>query len=198
MSKHVVPTLTVIAGPNGAGKTTLTNHVIGDRVPVVNPDTIAARDLPRKPDGRLDEREAGRMALNQRHDHIAAGHSFAFETTLSGNSERRTMQAARDAGYRIHLVYVGVESPEHSMRRVADRVAKGGHDVPADAIERRYHLSMNNLPKAAAIADRVTLYDNSGRAHRLIGVREHGRERQSAPMPRWVLATKIIPGHFYD
>ena len=61
-----MPQLWTIAGPNGAGKTTLVSRRVTRRVPVVNPDTIAA-ELPRI-DGKLDERRAGVLALQQRKD----------------------------------------------------------------------------------------------------------------------------------
>jgi|GEM_PF-5004108 len=95
------------------------------------------------------------------------------------------MQAAKDAGYKVNLVYVGVDDPSVSLGRVADRVSKGGHDVPTEAIERRYELSLKNLPKAAAIADYVAVYDNSRSTRQLIAERENGQERQHAPMPAW-------------
>jgi predicted ABC-type ATPase len=37
------PQLWIIAGPNGAGKTTLTQAYFVQRIPVVNPDEIAAK-----------------------------------------------------------------------------------------------------------------------------------------------------------
>lgn len=40
--------------------------------------------------------------------------------------------------------------------------------MPIEDIRRRYDRSLNNLPKAIAIADNVALYDNSGREHRLL------------------------------
>jgi predicted ABC-type ATPase len=67
----------VIGGPNGAGKTTLvTSRVVG-RLPVVNPDDIAAQ-LPRI-DGRLDERRAGEAAIARRAAHLLATESLRLK-----------------------------------------------------------------------------------------------------------------------
>lgn len=178
------PQLWVFAGPNGAGKSTLAERFMKDRLPIVNPDVIA-RDLPRKPDGRLAEAEAGRQAIEQRSAYIAAGQSFAFETTLSGASELRAMQAALNAGYKVNLVFVGLDATVLSQGRVGERVAKGGHDVPADAIERRYRRAMEALPKAAVLAERVILFDNSGSSHKLVLVYEDGQARHHASLPGW-------------
>jgi predicted ABC-type ATPase len=52
------PQLWVVAGPNGAEKTTLVGKRVARRIPVINPDEIAA-GLPRI-DGHLDKRNADR------------------------------------------------------------------------------------------------------------------------------------------
>jgi hypothetical protein len=41
------------------------------------------------------------------------------------------------------------------------RVALGGHDIPEDAIRRRYKGSLAHLPQVLALADEAVLVDNS-------------------------------------
>lgn len=179
-----MPQLWIVAGPNGAGKTTLVSARIRERLPVVNPDSIAER-LPRR-DGRLDERRAGELALAERARLLAARESLAVETTLTGASTIRFMARARAAGYRVTLVYVGLRSADLSLGRVADRVALGGHAVPVDAIDRRYPASLANLPLAAELAHRVYLLDNSSTRRRLLFIRDEGRARYVArDLPMW-------------
>ena len=48
-----------------------------------------------------------------------------------------------------------------ALQRVAARVARGGHDVPAQDVIRRYARSLENLPRAMQLADKVTILDNS-------------------------------------
>ncbi|WP_242120372.1 hypothetical protein [Sphingomonas lacusdianchii] len=51
---------------------------------------------------------------------------------------------------------------------------------------------MTNLPVAINIADRSFVFDNGGKRHRLLLVRENGRTRFETPdMPAW--ATRAIP-----
>lgn len=188
------PQLWVFAGPNGAGKSTLAARFLKDRLPIVNPDVIAAQDIPRKPDGKLDEQQAGKIAVRQRLAHLSSRESFAFETTLTGRSEIRVMQAARDAGYKVNLVYVGVSSAERSADRVAGRVQEGGHDVPPDAISRRYPKSMEQLAEAARLSERVIVFDNSHASHRLLLVHENGQNRLHSPLPAW--ARQALPQEF--
>jgi predicted ABC-type ATPase len=76
---------------------------------------------------------------------------------------------------------------------VGDRVELGGHDVPVPDILRRYERSLANLSKAAAIADRLTLYDNSTSAgHQLIAVIEESQTVVYAlALPGWVTRANL-------
>jgi predicted ABC-type ATPase len=181
----VKPELWVFGGPNGAGKSTLVDHYLGDRLPVVNPDNIA-RDLPRKPDGSLAQGDAGRIATQERAGHLAGRRSFAIETTLSGKSELNLMREAKEAGYAVNLVYVGIPSPQLSAGRVRQRVEQGGHDVPIADTDRRYPRSMANLEGAMRLADRSIVIDNAGDRPRTVLIRENERTRYlSGDLPRW-------------
>ena len=152
--------------------------------PVVNPDTIAA-GLPRI-NGRLAERQAGEIAIRWRQQLIAEGTDFAMETTLSGNGPVRVMSDAKAAGYKITLVYIGLANVALSASRVMDRVRRGGHAVPLDAIERRYPDTLSKLGMAIAIADRVYVFDNSGRRRRLLLNRDKRRNKfVSTNLPKW-------------
>jgi predicted ABC-type ATPase len=178
----------VIAGPNGAGKSSLVSARVGRRLPIVNPDDIA-RDLGDRP-GVIAA--AGRQAIRDRRELLGARRSFGIETTLSGASALAFMTTFEAAGYRLMLVYVGLEDPALSQARVMERVANGGHDVPTSDIMRRYPDSMANLAKALAMAERAWVIDNSGRRRRLLLSLAHGRTAYlAADLPEW--ATRAIP-----
>ncbi len=181
------PQLWVFAGPNGAGKSTLVARFhVADRMTLVNPDTIA-RQL--KPDHRGDTAtmlKAGRIAALQRRALIQAAQNFAMETTLTGHSELRVMADAQAAGYKITLVYVGLADALTSLARVRERVARGGHDIPAPIILRRYAKSLANLPAAIEIADRIFILDNTSARHRLLATIDNGQVMHQSPhMPEW-------------
>ena len=186
------PQLWVFAGPNGAGKSTFVDrfHVAG-RMMVVNPDTIARRIKPDHRDEPLIMLQAGRIAAVQRRTLIMSGQSLAIETTLTGHSELRLMEDARAAGYKITLVFLGLDDALISLARVRERVARGGHDVPTPILLRRYTKSLANLPTAIKLADRCFLLDNSGSRHRLLATIDQGLIRhRSQRLPGW--ARKII------
>ena len=56
------------------------------------------------------------------------------------------MQAAKEAGYEVTLIFIGVETVETSKDRVRTRVEDGGHDIPEDVQERRFEKSFQNAP----------------------------------------------------
>jgi predicted ABC-type ATPase len=50
-----------------------------------------------------------------------------------------------DTGYRFHLVFLWLSSPDLAIARIADRVRMGGHDVPEATIRRRYQAGLRNF-----------------------------------------------------
>lgn len=60
------------------------------------------------------------------------------------------------------LLFFWLPSPEMAVKRVASRVASGGHDIPKEVIYRRYWLGIENLFNIfLPIVDYLFLYDNS-------------------------------------
>ena len=75
----------------------------------------------------------------------AARESFAFETTLASRSFARSIPELTASGYEFFLSYHWVPSPDFSVNRVALRVQRGGHHVPAETVERRYYGGIRNF-----------------------------------------------------
>lgn len=74
----------------------------------------------------------------------------------------RHLKEARSQGYEINLMYLWLSTPEQAIKRVAQRVVQGGHDVPAETIRRRYYVGIKNLLKLyLPLADSVVIFDNS-------------------------------------
>jgi predicted ABC-type ATPase len=71
------------------------------------------------------------------------------------------MEAAKDARFHVRLEFISLSNAFQSAGRVAERVAKGGHDIPVDAIARRFDKIAENLPEATSIADETTIRDNA-------------------------------------
>lgn len=162
------PVMTVFAGPNGAGKSTLRDVLLSTEFlgAVIDADEIARRF-------RLTSVAAGREVIRLVDECLAAGESFCLESTLSGKLILQQMTRAKKTGYQVRLIFIALPTPEDHMQRIAQRVARGGHDIPDDDVIRRYTRSLNHLPKAADLADHVTIYTNAQECKLVLRL-EHG------------------------
>ena len=139
-------TLYIISGCNGAGKTTASYTVLAEILDCreyVNADEIAKGLSPFNPESVAIE--AGRLMLERIDYLMTAGVSFSIETTLATKSYVNLVRRAHKQGYNVKLLFFWLESPEMAKLRVAERVAKGGHNIPEDVIERRYYAGIRNL-----------------------------------------------------
>ncbi|OAD19429.1 Zeta toxin [Candidatus Thiomargarita nelsonii] len=89
--------------------------------------------------------QAGREFFKQLADLMAEGKNFVVESTLSGLGFQRIIHRLNQAGYTITILFVFLETPEVCVKRVKERVLKGGHQVPEVEINRRFHRSKNNF-----------------------------------------------------
>lgn len=71
----------------------------------------------------------------------------------------------RRQGYRVKLIYPKLASAELALSRVAARVLRGGHGVPADVVVRRFAAGWRNFERVyKPLVEDWALYDNSGDA----------------------------------
>lgn len=157
------PVLYVLAGVNGAGKSSVGGQLLRLRgLEYFNPDEFA-RALSRQTGQDVEQSNAkawlfGKELLERA---IAEGRNHAFETTLGGNTIPRLVGNAATAGHRVVVWYCGLVSPELHIERVRQRVAAGGHDIPADMIRRRWHRSRENLIALMPLLSDLRVFDNS-------------------------------------
>jgi len=185
-----LPVLTIIAGPNGSGKSTLTSGLdFAGRENLLDPDAIARRLSPTDP--RNAAIASGREVVRRIQNYLGTRVSFAVETTLASRRTLDTMRYAKVNGFRTDLIYICLDTPERSVRRVNQRVLQGGHDVSDEDIRRRYLRSLANLPEAVRISDRAALFDNSGDEHRrMLEVRRGAVVWIAAKPVPWVTALR--------
>ena len=155
--------LYIISGPNGAGKTTASYSVLPKILhcrEFVNADEIARGLSPFNPESVAIE--AGRLMLSRIKDLLSRNESFSIETTLATRSYFRLIEKAHQQGYEVTLLFFWLKSPEQAKERVAERVSKGGHNIPQDIIVRRYYEGIDNLFKIyMPIVDTWMLVNNS-------------------------------------
>jgi len=93
---------------------------------------------------------------------LAQKSNFTFETVMSHPDKVALLKQAQAVGYRTYLYYVATDDPAINVSRVKNRVKLGGHSVPEDKIELRYHRSLNLLMDAIRNTNRAYVFDNSG------------------------------------
>ncbi|MGU3538383.1 AAA family ATPase [Methylobacterium sp. A54F] len=163
------PRCTILGGPNGAGKSTFFDAVrpLGT---FVNADEVARRLDPEAPERA--SLAAGRAVLAQLDALLRERADFVYETTLSSRQALALMQRAGTHGYEVGLIFVALADPLLNIRRIAERVARGGHHIPEATVRRRHATAFHRLAEAIPLADGSVVYDNTGaEPERLLQVR---------------------------
>lgn len=158
-------TLYIIAGPNGAGKTTasmsILPKVLGCRE-FVNADNIARGISPLNPEDDLVGLAAGKLMMQRVNLLVQGEESFAIETTLATRSHASLVREAQKNGFYVVLLFFSLYNADISVRRVAQRVQEGGHNIPRDTIFRRFDKGLQNFEELfKPIVDTWMLYNGS-------------------------------------
>jgi predicted ABC-type ATPase len=67
------------------------------------------------------------------------------------------------------MIFLRLSSPAVALRRIATRVRQGGHDVPHDAVRRRFVRGWANFQSDyRPLMHAWAVYDNSGPTPRLL------------------------------
>ena len=159
MSKN----LYIISGCNGAGKTTASYTVLPEVLhckEFVNADEIAKGLSPFNPGSVAIE--AGRLMLQRIEFLLEKEETFSLETTLAAKSYINLVRRAQAKGYTVRLLFFWLNSPELALQRIAERVAKGGHNISKPIVRRRYVTGISNLFRLFMNeVDSWEIYDNS-------------------------------------
>lgn len=172
---------TIIAGVNGTGKSSLTGvlkNQMTDLGIVIDVDKIAAAN-------NQNNVLAGRIAITKINDCLKRGICFTQETTLSGHRTAQTARKARENGYYIRMFYVGLNSAEDSIERIANRVRKGGHAIADCDVWRRYNSRTESLVKVLPYCDEATFFDNDNGFVEVASYR-NGEIILHENAPRWI------------
>jgi predicted ABC-type ATPase len=178
------PTIYVLAGVNGSGKSSVGGAALELQGAVYyNPDD-AARILCGLHPNLTQEMANGHawtLGREMLENAIAGKKTFAFETTLGGSTIAGLLHQAADVGLKVKIWYVGLTSVEMNLLRVKERAARGGHDIPEDAIRRRWNDSRRNLITLLPKLSSLKLFDNSYEAD---------PHKGKCPQPRLLLSVE--------
>ena len=149
-------TYTIIGGVNGTGKSSLSGVLATQEASlgvVIDVDKLtAARGV--------SPLEGGKLALSLIKECLDNGVSFTQETTLSGYRTRLTASNACRQGYYVRLYYIGLNSPEECLARIANRVARGGHNISEGDVLRRFSGRWEAVKGVLQYCDEARFFDN--------------------------------------
>lgn len=175
-------TYTIIGGLNGSGKSSLTGVLLSkmnDFGKVIDVDKITHA----KGDNKL---AGGKEAIRQIDECLAHGLSFTQETTLSGARTLKTIKSAAASNYYIRLYYVGVNELSENLKRIANRVEKGGHNIPSDDVIRRYKDKDNALAVILPYCNEATFFDNENGFCEVAQYRNGSLIIETENPPKWL------------
>ena len=173
---------TLIAGINGVGKSSFAGSLLAQ-----NNDLGIFIDTDKKVSDRGGSLEGGKLAVRQIRDCLAKGISFSQETTLSGKQPLQTILQAYKKGYFVHLHYIGLDTLDDSLLRIANRVRRGGHSIPEETVRRRFQKRFYDLKKILPYCQNAKFYDNNN-GFQLVAQWQNGfLILQGELRPMWIL-----------
>ena len=173
---------TIIGGVNGCGKSSLTGALKAERSDlglIIDVDKLAAQ--------LHSPVEGGKAAVRKIDECLEKGISFTQETTLSGARTERTIRRAKERGYTIRLYYIGLDTMEESLGRIRNRVAKGGHDIPKEDVERRFQSRFSDVLRVLPYCDEARFFDNDNGFVEVAEYRNGELIPRVSNPPRWLL-----------
>ena len=159
-----VPRLFIVAGPNGSGKSLFSKALTESDFEVFDGDkhmTDLVKQFPETGSEALWSFINDHIFQEQKQKAISSNLNYAFETNFSAIDPMATAYEFKKAGYEIHLIFMGLNSLEESIQRVAYRVKLGGHKVTEESIRYNYENGFKNLYKYFKSFNSVTLFDNA-------------------------------------
>ena len=174
---------TVIGGVNGAGKSSLTGVLKNERDDlgmIIDIDKMASLN-------GWAPIQAGKQALALMENYCERGISFTQETTLSSHQVGKMVRKVKEHGYEVHLFYVGISSAEECLKRIANRVAKGGHDIREEDVRRRFARRFDVLIDILPYCNEAKFYDNENGFEMIAEYQNGDFMRISGEMPGWFL-----------
>lgn len=147
-------TYTIIAGADGTGRTSLLGVLKAQRT-----------DL-----GHIIDDDSAQDVQSC----LQKGVDFTLKTTLSGPLAAQTAQQALNRGYTIRMYYVGLDSAEEALTRIASRVCKGGRDVPEETVRRCFAERAKSLSAVIYYCHEAQFFDNEN-GFSAVGYYQNGR-----------------------
>jgi len=174
---------TIIGGVNGTGKSSFTGALktqtidLGEIIDVDKITSVAG----------VSPLEGGKIAINRITDCLKNEISFTQETTLSGHKTQLTAKKAKESGYYITMFYIGLDTVDESLRRIANRVKRGGHAIGEDDVRRRFKERWNAVLKILPYCDKAFFFDNDNGFVEVTEYKNGKFSKKGELQPKWIL-----------
>lgn len=196
-----MPELHVITGSNGAGKSSvgpsfLPPH-IRDHIQVFDGDKLFSekqRDLYlSRQYGAKEMRDIANDFVSDTFAHmvntaISNKANFAYEGHFTTEETWDIPRRFKEAGYKVHLLFLGLRDTEISKMRVKTRVDEGGHHVPWFDIETNFYGNLSSLNRHHEMIDHLTIMDTSETNPVVLAEFNHGKLKYAISpkhLPTW-------------
>lgn len=176
-----MPGLYIITGSNGAGKSSVGPEYLPPDIqrecPVFDGDLIYTMKLRELfPEVMKSAKYARKEALEyvvdlfeqQTFRALASNANYAYEGHFINDATWDKPKEFKNAGYRIHLIFFGLDNPDLSQFRVTERVTEGGHYVDPTTLRANFFGNLEKLNKYYPIIDDLTIVDTSEINHRIL------------------------------
>jgi len=176
-----MPDLYIITGSNGAGKSSIGPDYLPEKLTaklsVFDGDLLYTRKLKELfPSQVKSPKYAKQEALKyvvdlfeeQTESALLNNDNYLYEGHFINDETWQTPIKFKDAGYTIHLVFLGLENPDVSEARVAERVTDAGHYVDRQTIEANFYGNLQKLNIYYYIVDELTIIDTTDIDHRIL------------------------------
>lgn len=196
-----MPDLFIITGSNGAGKSSVGPTYLPDYIKnnytVFDGDKLFVqkqRELWKQ--GIRAHKEAKKLAFsfveetfdNLVENTISTNDNFAYEGHFTNDATWDIPRRFKEHGYSIHLIFLGLKSPDLSELRVIDRSKEGGHYVDPFTIRDNFYGNLEKLDKYYATIDHLKIIDTSSTIHLLVVQIDAGTITHILPfneLPSW-------------
>lgn len=176
MTHVITKSLTLLAGPNGAGKTTFAKKNFPELIEkglFLNADHFAAEI--NADDVSKVAITVGKRFINELESRLNDDDSLIIESTISGLTLLRKLEAAKAKGFLVRLIFLWLDEARLCDFRVKSRVILGGHNIPEDDIKRRFARGLMNLSAYTSAADEFEIF-LANETPQLIISKSHNKE----------------------
>lgn len=176
-------TYTIVAGVNGCGKSSLTGVLrteIDNLGKIIDVDKITVSC-------NGNALEGGKKAVALIDACLEKEICFTQETTLSGRKTLDTIKRAIAKNYYIRLYYVGLDTVEESLLRIANRVKKGGHNIETETVSRCFGKRFEDLLAVLPYCNEATFYDNDNGFVTVAKYKNGELQTVGQHSPQWLL-----------